>query len=82
MATTTFCRSNSAKDSYSMLTKDSPPEMEGQQLMDSGTRLSSLVCATPTKTVTHKFAPHSSILNLPSCMLHRRCIAISVVGSS
>lgn len=47
MATTTFCRSNSANDSYSMFTNDSPPDIEGQQLMDRGTRLSSLVCAVP-----------------------------------
>ena len=40
---TTLCRSKSSVASYSMETKDSPPETEGQQLMDSGTLLSSRV---------------------------------------
>ena len=40
----TFCRSKGALDSYSMLTYDSEPLRDGQQLMVSGTTLSSLLC--------------------------------------
>ena len=46
MEMTTFWRSKAAVASYSMLTYDSPPETLGQQLMDSGTMLSSRVCAS------------------------------------
>jgi hypothetical protein len=41
---TTFCSSNSFVASYSIETYDSSPEVEGQQLMDSGTMLSSVAC--------------------------------------
>lgn len=44
MAIATFCRSKSVVDSYSMLTYDSPPEADGQQLIKRGTMLSSVVC--------------------------------------
>ena len=40
----TFCRSNVAVDSYSMLTYVCPPDTEGQQLIVMGTMESSLVC--------------------------------------
>lgn len=48
-----------------MLTNDSPPEMEGQQLMDSGTRLSSLVCAAHKQAVTQTHR----ISDCPRCSL-------------
>lgn len=51
MAIATFCRSKSVVDSYSMLTYDSPPEADGQQLINRGTMLSSVVCIQAGSTV-------------------------------
>ena len=45
MAMTMSCRSKLALLSYSMLTYESAPEAEGQQLMVSGTSDSSLACS-------------------------------------
>lgn len=62
MAMVTSCRSRSTLHSYSILTYESPPEVDGQQLMVNGTSPSgSLVCIH--RTANGQTGQSSCVLN-------------------
>mmetsp|Transcript_12803 Transcript_12803/g.44508 ORF Transcript_12803/g.44508 Transcript_12803/m.44508 type:complete len:218 (+) Transcript_12803:1800-2453(+) len=80
MATCTLCRSNCCVASYSIDTNVSPPETDGQQLMDSGTTLSSLVCMRHLRIPRAEPVGNGRLGSLRPRMPSLECSALSMLG--
>ena len=80
MDMTTLCRSMSSLASYSMETKESPPETDGQQLIASGTRLSSRVWYRHFKTPRGDPIGNGRLGSLRPRMPCSACSCLSMLG--